>query len=249
MRSDRKKERQRRAAPRNADQGVLQNSTWPTLPCEPWRVRIGSVAKHCLCSSRAFRPRSIVFLRSRNLTHSLVNQVFAEASIHATDEARLISLPIEFRATGTPPTAIGQFIPTKRHLPLVSRHFCHHSVLSVAWKGGRRSRKVAKGNFRPPSGLMQTTTKLQHWLDLMRKGDDQARPARYRSDVKNRQRQTGAPSKCPVNGPVFGAPEARARPAQRRGQRTVTTVRPTGRRSGRPKNHSEAAETTRQSSV
>src|SRR5947209_6092111 len=43
MRSERKKERQRRAAPRNADQGVLQNSTWPTLPRNPCGSVLGAL--------------------------------------------------------------------------------------------------------------------------------------------------------------------------------------------------------------
>lgn len=66
MRSERKKERQRRAAPRNADQGVQKEQHLADAPTEPFRVRIGSVAKHCLfLNTRALRPRLVVFLRSR----------------------------------------------------------------------------------------------------------------------------------------------------------------------------------------
>ena len=51
-----KKER-RQGRSKNPDQGAQSNSTWSTPP-------FGSVAKHCLDCSRAFRPRLVVFLEA-----------------------------------------------------------------------------------------------------------------------------------------------------------------------------------------
>jgi hypothetical protein len=56
------------------------------------------------------------------LTHS-ASTSFCRSVIYATDASYLISLPIEFTANGTPPTAIWQFTRTTKPLPLVAPFF------------------------------------------------------------------------------------------------------------------------------